>query len=76
MGHRLVVLAGLIDWPFQEREFGAIYSDGPGSSPLPTRLMVALHILKYMENLSDERLCEIGSRGVSSGACLSSTARR
>ena len=59
MRHPRVLLAQQIDWRFFERGFGAVYSDGPGSPPLPTRLMVALHILKYSENLSDERLCEI-----------------
>ena len=59
MGEKLVKLARRIDWPHLEQAFGAVYSDGPGSPPLPTRLMVALHILKYSENLSDERLCEV-----------------
>ncbi len=59
MMHALVRLAQRIDWAHLEREFGAIYADGPGSPPLPTRLMVGLHILKYSENLSDERLCEV-----------------
>jgi IS5 family transposase len=59
MGEKLVKLARRIDWPHLEQAFGAVYSDGPGSPPLPTRLMVGLHILKYSENLSDERLCEV-----------------
>jgi IS5 family transposase len=59
MCHPRVRLAQQIDWRFFEHGFGAVYSDGPGSPPLPTRLMVALHILKYSENLSDERLCEV-----------------
>ncbi len=58
MGDGLVKLAQRLDWAFLEREFGAVYTDGPGSPPLPTRLMTALHILKYSLNLSDERLCE------------------
>jgi IS5 family transposase len=58
MEHPLVRLAQRIDWAFLERQFGAVYADGPGSPPLPTRLMAGLHILKYSENLSDERLCE------------------
>ena len=58
MSHPRVRLAQQIEWKFFERKFGAVYSDGPGSPPLPTRLMVALHILKYSENLSDERLCQ------------------
>jgi transposase, IS5 family len=59
MEEGLVKLALRIDWPFLERELGAVYSDGPGSPPLDTRLMAGLHILKYSENLSDERLCEV-----------------
>jgi transposase, IS5 family len=56
--HALVTLARAMDWRFLEREFGAVYSDGPGSPPLPTRLMAGLAILKHTYNLSDEVLCE------------------
>ena len=59
MSHPRVRLAQQIDWGFLEHKLGAIYSDGPGSPPLPTRLMAGLQILKYSENLSDERLCEV-----------------
>ncbi len=59
MGHPRVRLAQRIDWGFLEQQFGAVYSDGPGSPPLPTRLMAGLSILKYSENLSDEWLCEV-----------------
>jgi transposase, IS5 family len=55
--HALVRLSGLIDWRFLEERFGAVYTDGPGSPPLPTRLMAGLEILKYSYNLSDERVC-------------------
>jgi len=59
MTHPRVRLAGQIDWGFLESKFGAVYADGPGGGPpLPTRLMAGLHILKYSENLSDERRCE------------------
>jgi IS5 family transposase len=58
MRHALVKLAQTIDWRFLEERFGAVYSDGPGSPPLPTRLMAGLAILKYTHNLSDEVLCE------------------
>jgi IS5 family transposase len=58
MGHALVKLAHLIDWRVLEDQFGAVYADGPGSPPLPTRLMAGLEILKYSYNLSDERVCE------------------
>lgn len=59
MNHPRVRLAQRIDWLHLEGHFGAVYADGPGSPPLPTRLMAGLAILKYSENLSDERLCEV-----------------
>ena len=57
MKHELVRLAQAIDWPVLEERFGAVYSDGPGMPPLPTRLMAGLAILKHTFNLSDEELC-------------------
>ena len=59
MGHVLVKLARLIDWGFFEKVCGEAYADGPGSPPLPTRLMVGLEILKYTYDLSDERVCAL-----------------
>jgi len=56
--HALAKLARSIDWRFLEERFGAVYSDGPGQPPLPTRLMAGLAILKHTHNLSDEVLCE------------------
>jgi len=58
MTHALVKLAQTMDWRFLEGEFGAVYTDGPGSPPLPTRLMAGLAILKHTYDLSDEVLCE------------------
>ena len=58
MSHELVRLAQAIDWTHLEARFGAVYSDGPGMPPLPTRLMAGLAILKYTYDLSDEVLCE------------------
>ena len=58
MKHELVRLAQVIDWPVLEARFGAVYSDGPGMPPLPTRLMAGLAILKHSFDLSDEVLCE------------------
>ena len=58
MDHALVKLARAIDWRFLEERFGAVYTDGPGSPPLPTRLMAGLAILKHMHDLSDEVLCD------------------
>jgi len=58
MNHALAKLARTIDWGFLEQRFGAVYSDGPGQPPLPTRLMAGLAILKHTFDLSDEVLCE------------------
>jgi len=58
MKHPLAKLAAVIDWGFLEKTFGAVYTDGPGHPPLPTRLMAGIAILKHMHNLSDEGLCE------------------
>jgi IS5 family transposase len=58
MEHASVKLARAIDWRFLEERFGAVYADGPGSPPLPTRLMAGLAILKHMHDLSDEVLCD------------------
>jgi IS5 family transposase len=56
--HPLAKLARNIDWAFLEQRLGAVYTDGPGRPPLPTRLMAGLAILKHTHNLSDEVLCE------------------
>ena len=58
LNHALVKLAHAIDWRFLEQRFGSVYTDGPGSPPLPTRLMAGLAILKHMYDLSDEALCD------------------
>jgi Transposase domain (DUF772) len=58
MNRPLMKLARTIDWDFLEKSFGAVYSDGPGQPPLPTRLMAGLAILKHTDDLSDEVLCE------------------
>jgi transposase, IS5 family len=58
MDHALAKLGRAVDWRFLEARFGAVYSDGPGQPPLPTRLMAGLAILKHMHDLSDEVLCE------------------
>jgi transposase, IS5 family len=58
MDHALVKLARTIDWGFLEEKFSAVYKDGAGQPPLPTRLMAGLAILKHTYNVSDEVLCE------------------
>src|SRR6266571_1288036 len=42
MEHALVKFARTIDWRFLEEKFGAVYADGSGRPPLPTRLMAVL----------------------------------
>jgi transposase, IS5 family len=59
MRHALVRLAGTIDWGFLEETLGAVYQDGAGQPPLPTRLMAGLAILKHTYDLSDEAVCEL-----------------
>ena len=59
MEHALVKLARTIDWKFLEETFGAVYEDGAGRPPLPTRLMAGLAILKHTYDLSDEVVCEL-----------------
>src|ERR1700710_756428 len=58
MDHALVKLARAIDWRFLEEKFGAVYADGSGRPPLPSRLMAGLAILKHTYDLSDEVVCE------------------
>src|ERR1700716_3294531 len=58
MDHARAKRARPIDWGFLEGKFGAVYADGSGRPPLPTRLMAGLAILKHSYNLSDEMVCE------------------
>jgi IS5 family transposase len=55
--HPLVKLAGLIDWPRLEAHFLPYYADN-GRPAHPTRLLVGLHLLKHVEGISDEVVCE------------------
>src|SRR5271169_2148572 len=58
MNHALVKLSRAIDWRALEERFGSVYTDGPGSPPLPTRLMAGITVLKYMYDLSDEAVSD------------------
>ena len=55
--HELVRLGGLIDWARLEAHFAPYYS-AAGRPGLPIRLVVGLHLLKHIEGLSDEAVCE------------------
>lgn len=50
-------LANQLPWDTLEKEFEIYYSE-IGRPALPTRLMAGLLLLKQLENLSDERVCE------------------
>lgn len=52
--HPLVKLGGKIDWKRFEELLGATYHETQGAPGVDTRLMVALHYLKYQHDLSDE----------------------
>jgi transposase, IS5 family len=56
--HPLYILANKIDWAFFENAFKKHYSSNMGKPSKPIRLMVALLILKYVRNLSDESVVE------------------
>src|SRR5260221_1871948 len=54
--HEVVRLAQMIDWRMFETASGPLYAE-VGRPGLPTRLMVGLHLLKHVFNLSDEVVC-------------------
>ena len=55
MRHPLVQLAGKINWEWFEEELKGCFCDHNGAPAKPTRLMVGLHYLKHIYNLSDEQ---------------------
>jgi IS5 family transposase len=57
MRHALVRLALLIDWERVEAHFLPCYADN-GRPAHPVRLLIGLHLLKHVEGLSDEAVCE------------------
>lgn len=52
--HPLAKLAHVVDWAELEKVFGESYCDDNGRAAISTRLMVALHYLKFTYDLSDE----------------------
>lgn len=53
-GHPLFKLAESINWKAFEREFEPLYVAEKGRPGLPIRLLVGLHYLKYLHDVSDE----------------------
>ncbi len=54
VAHPLYRLAGVVNWAQFERQLGKFYADEMGRPALATRLLVGLHYLKYLYNVSDE----------------------
>jgi IS5 family transposase len=52
----LIRLGLCIDWASFEQLLGATYPPTQGAPGIRTRLMVALHYLKYQHDLSDENV--------------------
>lgn len=52
--HALVKLAPRINWELLAEQLAATYDEKTGAPGIDTRLMVALHYLKYQHDLSDE----------------------
>ena len=57
--HPLVRLAAEIDGGFLAGRFGSVCRAGPGQSPLPTRLVAGLFMLKHM-HITPTRCCATG----------------
>ena len=55
--HELVKLSEAMDWSYLEKENAKFYKE-EGRPGVNARMMVGLHILKAMYNLSDEGVCE------------------
>jgi len=56
--HALVKLAKVVDWDRLDEQFGSTYCPDNGRPGVSTRLMVALHYLKYTYNFSDDDVVE------------------
>jgi len=52
--HALAKLAALVDWARFDEAFSPLYDPGNGRPAIATRLMVGLHYLKHLYQLSDE----------------------
>jgi len=52
-----VKLSETIDWKYLEEKNASFYSE-EGRPGVNSRLMIGLHILKFMYNLSDENVCD------------------
>ena len=53
-GHSLVKLSKIVNWDALDKMFGETFCDDNGRPGISTRLMVALHYLKFTHDLSDD----------------------
>ncbi|SRR5579884_2317340 len=60
MKHKLVQLAGKIDWDFIDGEIAPLYSE-QGRPGIETRFVIGLLLLKHIYGLSDEACASVGS---------------
>ena len=65
MNHPLVGLGQYIDWDGFTATLGGSYHPTHGAPGISTRLMVALHYLKYHHDLSDEDACASAMASIS-----------
>ena len=56
MKDEFIILGKVIDWKHFDKKFGESFHERQGRPGLPTRLMVGLTYLKYLHNLSDEKV--------------------
>ena len=54
--HPLIKLSATVQWDRLDELFGQTFCADNGRPAVSTRLMVALHYLKYTHNLSDENV--------------------
>lgn len=54
----LYQLANCLNWDYLVEHFGEHYVENKGRLPIPIRVVVGLHYLKYLENESDETVVE------------------
>ena len=59
MKNELIILGKIIDWKHFGKKFGESFHERQGRPGLPTRLMVGLTYLKYLHNLSDEKVIKL-----------------
>ena len=59
MKNELILLGKVIDWEHFCKKFGKSFHESHGRPGLSTRLMVGLTYLKYLHNLSDEKVIKL-----------------